>query len=90
LAVGHLADRIRNPSFPGFAKAWPKKYLPLSRSQRFELQELLASKGFLKGRVDGIVGSGTRAAIRAYQRSRGLLADGYPSVRLLEHLKGRG
>lgn len=87
LAVGHLADRIRNPNFPGFARPWPKDYKPLSRDQRFELQQLLARGGFLKGEVDGIIGSGTRGSIRAFQRSRGLIVDGYPSVKLLEILK---
>lgn len=87
LAVGHLADRIRDPDFPGFSKPWPKEYRPLSRDQRFELQTLLARRGFLNGEVDGVIGSGTRGSIRAYQRARGLIVDGYPSVKLLEVLK---
>ena len=90
LAVGHLADRIRNPDFPGFATPWPTKHRPLSRKQRVELQTLLASKGYLKGEADGVIGSGTRAAVRAYQRARGLAPDGYASVKLLEHLKRGG
>lgn len=90
LAVGHLADRIRNPNFPGFAKPWPRDYRPLSRDQRFELQTLLARRGFLKGEVDGVIGSGTRGSIRAYQRAKGLIIDGYPSVKLLDLLKREG
>lgn len=90
LAVGHLADRIRSPKSPGFAKSWPTDFRPLSRKQRIELQTLLASKGFLKGEADGVIGSGTRAAVRAYQRARGLAPDGYASVKLLEHLKKGG
>ncbi len=90
LAVGHLADRIRDEKFRGFVKPWPTEYRPLSRKQRFELQTLLASSGFLKGEADGVIGSGTRAAVRAYQRARGLTVDGYPSVKLLEHLKRGG
>jgi len=87
LAVGHLADRIRDPGFGGFVTPWPKAYRPLSRSQRVALQELLQEKGFLKGKADGVIGSGTRAAVRAYQKSAGLTPDGYASVKLLEHLQ---
>jgi membrane-bound lytic murein transglycosylase B len=90
LAVGHLADRIRDPNFSGFAKPWPKDYKPLSRAQRVELQELLRARGFLKGKADGVIGSGTREAIRAYQKAAGLLVDGYPSVKLLETIRRRG
>jgi len=87
LAVGHLADRIRDPGFKTFSKPWPKEYKPLSRSQRVELQKLLAARGFLKGDADGVIGSGTRAALRSYQKASGLIVDGYPSVKLLEQLK---
>ena len=87
LAVGHLADRIRNPNATGFSRPWPKEYLPLARSQRFELQKLLAARGFLNGKIDGILGSGTRAAIRAYQKASGLTVDGYPSVVVLKRLQ---
>ncbi|MDH3579152.1 MAG: lytic murein transglycosylase [Hyphomicrobiales bacterium] len=87
LAVGHLADRIRDHNFPGFTKPWPTEYRPLSRSQRVELQTLLAARGFLKGAADGVIGSGTRRALRAYQKARGLIVDGYPSVKLLETLR---
>lgn len=90
LAVGHLADRIQGFNSGGFVKPWPKSYLPLARAQRYELQQLLASKGFLKGKIDGILGSGTRAAVRAYQRARGLEVDGYPSVVVLQHLQRGG
>ncbi len=90
LAVGHLADRIRDHNFRGFAKPWPAEYRPLSRSQRVELQTLLASRGFLKGEADGVIGSGTRKAVRSYQKAQGLIVDGYPSVKLLDHLRGGG
>jgi len=90
LAVGHLADRIRDPGGKGFSKPWPKAYLPLARSQRFELQRLLSARGYLRGKIDGILGSGTRAAVRAYQKSSGLTVDGYPSVVVLNRLKRGG
>jgi membrane-bound lytic murein transglycosylase B len=87
LAVGHLADRIQGFNTDGFTKPWPVEYLPLARSQRYELQKLLAARGFLRSEVDGILGSGTRAAVRAYQKAHGMEVDGYPSVVVLKHLQ---
>ncbi len=90
LAVGHLADRIRDPNATGFAKPWPVDYLPLARDERFELQRLLAARGLLRGKVDGVLGSATRAALRAYQKANGMAVDGYPSVVVLKHLRRNG
>ena len=41
-----------------------------------ELQKRLAARGFDPGAVDGNFGVGTEAAVLAFQRSEGLLADG--------------
>lgn len=41
-----------------------------------ELQERLAALGFDPGRVDGIYGAQTRAALASFQRDAGLSADG--------------
>lgn len=41
-----------------------------------ELQERLAALGFNPGRVDGIYGAQTRAAVASFQRDTGLGADG--------------
>jgi peptidoglycan L-alanyl-D-glutamate endopeptidase CwlK len=41
-----------------------------------ELQRRLAAKGFPPGIIDGDFGGGTEAAVLAFQRSAGLLADG--------------
>jgi Putative peptidoglycan binding domain len=48
-----------------------------------EVQRRLARAGYYSGRIDGIVGSGTRRAIRAYERSHGLPVDGTINRRLL-------
>ena len=40
------------------------------------LQSRLAKSGFPPGKIDGDFGPGTEAAIRAFQHSKGLLADG--------------
>ena len=39
---------------------------------------------------DGIIGTKTRAAVRAYQASRGLVADGYLSGELMRRLIAEG
>lgn len=85
LAVGHLADRIAGGA--PVAGQWPKDEPLLTRSEREELQERLASLGLDPGGVDGIVGVATRAAIRTYQRQRGLPEDGYPGAALLAGLR---
>jgi peptidoglycan hydrolase-like protein with peptidoglycan-binding domain len=40
------------------------------------LQQQLSQRGLLSGPVDGIFGNGTMRAVQAFQRSRGLTADG--------------
>lgn len=48
-----------------------------------EVQSALAVRGYYAGKVDGLYGSRTRAAISAFQRDHSLSVDGDPSVRLL-------
>ena len=38
------------------------------------------------GEVDGVVGPATRAGLRRYQASQGIIADGYPTQALLQRL----
>ncbi len=85
LAIGHLADRLQG--FGGFRQAWPREERPLTTAQRTELQQLLATLGYYNGAIDAVVGTSTRAAIRTYQRSAGLIPDGYPSEVLLQRLR---
>lgn len=51
-----------------------------------KLQERLKELGFNPGRVDGDFGSGTEAAVMAFQRSEGLLADGIVEIKTLQAL----
>lgn len=50
------------------------------------LQEKLAAAGHDVGAVDGILGAGTRAAVRAEQMRLGLPADGWPTAELMSRL----
>jgi membrane-bound lytic murein transglycosylase B len=85
IAVGHLADRLASGG--AFVSTWPAGDRGLSRAEREELQALLQSGGHDVGAIDGIIGSQTRAAIRAVQKARGWPEDGHPSAVLLERLR---
>jgi lytic murein transglycosylase len=53
-----------------------------------ELQRLLIARRMLTGEADGRLGSSTRAAVKEAQVKVGLPADGYPTVELIERLRG--
>jgi hypothetical protein len=48
-----------------------------------QVQQQLAAVGYYHGAIDGIVGEGTRRAIRNYERDNGLPVDGQIDDRLL-------
>ncbi len=85
LAVGLLAQQIAGG--PGVVGTWPRDLAALSRSQLLALQTALNARGFASGTPDGVMGPATRAGLRAYQRSLGLPADGYPTLDLLSRLQ---
>ena len=49
--------------------------------------EKLAARGYATGKADGLIGPDTTDAIRAYQRSIGMVPDGYASIELLQRLR---
>ena len=51
------------------------------------VQRALRSRGYYKGSVDGDIGSGSRSAIRAYQRDHGLSVSGRIDTALLRSLR---
>jgi lytic murein transglycosylase len=85
LAVSLLAQRIGGGA--GVQGAWPRDLLPLTRDQLKQLQQALNDRGLNAGEVDGQVGPATRAALRAWQRSRNLPADGFPTLDVLAQLE---
>ena len=54
LAIGHLADRLRGGE--PFVQPWPRHERVLTRTERYELQQLLARRGFDVGEPDGRLG----------------------------------
>ena len=87
LAIGHLADRMRGGE--PFVQPWPREERVLSRAERYELQQLLAARGFDIGQPDGKLGGKTRLAIRQFQASVGDAPDGFASSGVLNRLRGR-
>ena len=87
LSVGLLADRLGGA--PPLATPWPHE-TPLSLADRIAAQSALARLGFNPGVADGAVGLGTRQALRAWQKARGLTPDGYLSPDMVARLKAEG
>jgi membrane-bound lytic murein transglycosylase B len=85
MAVGLLGERFLGRG--QILGTWPTEDLPLSRSERIEMQELLAAQGFDPGAADGIIGANTRRAIRGFQQVLRWPADGYPTQALLQKLR---
>ncbi|WP_434968018.1 lytic murein transglycosylase [Marinobacter sediminum] len=84
IAVGHLADRVAGA---GKLQNPPPEDVPaLSRASIVSLQEALNTRGYDSGKPDGIMGPGTRSAIRKFQAASGLVADGYPGEEVLKQL----
>ncbi|SLN74245.1 lytic murein transglycosylase [Ruegeria meonggei] len=58
----------------------------LSGAQMKQLQSKLQARGYDVGKIDGILGAGTRAAVQAEQARLGLPADAWPTADLLGRL----
>jgi len=58
----------------------------LALEDMMSLQEKLAALGHDVGKIDGILGAGTRAAVQKEQARLGLAADGWPTRSLLDAL----
>lgn len=85
LTVGLLGQRIAGG--PAVQAPWPRDLRALTRGETVALQTALNQRGFDSGTPDGQAGPATRQALRAFQRSVGLPADGFPTADLLERLQ---
>ena len=52
-----------------------------------DTQEALLALGYDIGEIDGVIGPATRKAIRRFQESQGIAADGTPSAALLDAMR---
>jgi lytic murein transglycosylase len=84
LGVGLLADRFAGGG--PLRAAWPKE-AALSLTDRLDAQTALIRLGFNPGPPDGAIGLMTRQALRAWQKSQGLPADGYLSPAMVARLR---
>ena len=86
LGVAQLAQQIEGGA--AVIAPWPRELPALSSAQVRTLQEALNARGFDTGQADGVLGPATRAGLRRYQLSEGLVPDGFATVELLGRLKG--
>lgn len=82
LAVGLLADRLAGR--PDLSRPWPTDIVMLTQQQAKDLQGALNKLNYSAGAVDGIIGRGTRGALQKFQKDKGLVADGFPTVAMLD------
>ncbi len=73
----------------GLVRDWPRALGSLNREEILELQTLLNGLGYDAGVADGLFGSATRRAVRAFQAQQSLLADGFPTAALLVQVRAR-
>lgn len=87
LGIGLLSEALAGRPHT-LVNEWPRGDRPLSLTERKALQSALARAGYNPGPVDGIIGAGTKSALRAWQRANGLPADGYASAATLTAVTG--
>ncbi|PVA11376.1 peptidoglycan-binding protein [Pelagivirga sediminicola] len=84
IGVGHLSDRIGGAG--PLKGSFPPDATGLTKDDRIRLQQRLTARGFDTGGADGVIGSKTQDAIRAYQSATGAAVTGDPSPALLRSL----
>lgn len=82
LTAGYFATRLEGA--PVYDAGNPEP--GLAGEQMKQLQRKLTARGFDVGEIDGILGSGTRNAVREVQKELGLPADAWPTAALLARL----
>lgn len=80
--AAYFATRIEGA--PPYDAGDPDPALSLEAAKA--LQKKLAARGHDVGKIDGIIGAGTRRAVQAEQKRLGLPADGWPTQALLDKL----
>ncbi len=86
LAISHLAHRLAGGRT--LRTPWPTDDLGLSRAQARELQRRLIARGHKIGKVDGRIGTRSRAAIRLEQKRFGMKPTGRGGLKIFKALGG--
>ena len=69
----NLQTELKEKEITGYASGRS----PIKSKGRIEkIQQALKNAGFYKGDIDGKIGLKTRSAVKAFQKSKGLIADG--------------
>ena len=85
-----LAVALMARAFEGrglLAQPWPTHLGAIRRDDMMALQQSLTRLGYTAGNADGMFGDNTRRAVRAFQVSQNLPADGYPTPELLDKVR---
>lgn len=96
LAIPAMAQNSANPNAQSQQQNAPEQMQPngqganqqpqLSQNQIRQVQQALDQKGFKSGRADGKLGPETQAALRDFQKSKGLQQTGQPDQQTLAQL----
>jgi len=84
LFIGHLADRLRGGS--SFRATWAPTD-PMRRGDIWDMQERLQAKGHDVGKVDGLIGFGTRTAIGQWQTRNQRAETCFPDAGLIRMIR---
>jgi len=68
------------------AKVAAAEHIRLTKSEIMALQDSLAKAGFYKGKANGILNTGTKKALREYQKANNLKVTGTPTEETLAKL----
>lgn len=84
ITAAYLATRIAGA---GPMQGRERDIPMLTAQQTMDLQRILLRRGYEVGKVDGIIGSKTRSAVKEMQLKYGLPADSFPTPELLRRLR---
>ena len=76
MVTDHTEGMVEGPQAPTSAAPGPELLMARYREQMKLTQETLRGLGYISGPIDGIMGSGTAAALRAFQQQQGLQTTG--------------
>jgi peptidoglycan hydrolase-like protein with peptidoglycan-binding domain len=85
--TGHGEQTVEGAQAPTNTDRGPEHLTARYREQMKLTQETLRDLGYISGPIDGIMGSGTAAALRAFQQRAGLQATGRANPETLAALR---